>query len=263
LRLLRNLGFGGIMKFQDKWSRWHHKPIKDGQQYSSGNGWIYTAECKSVGLEVDQKLLETCFEQSLTEYGFSRHPDSVNIGISHDEVIGAAASLQGSKIFEQAYKRWEKQGWQICDIKGFKPTPWTKLNLVEVVISFYEIYKLDKLYTKTNGKSGLKARHATLLFSNVFPIAFHMNGWKRYLIKKHHGVRPSVYETMHWFLSKLVTVCRKDITPGKRILGFQLKLIKNKNIFDKILVALFENKNNLKEISADEYHPNHPILEKL
>lgn len=251
------------MKFQDKWSRWHHKPIKDGQLYSSGNGWIYTAECKAVGLPTDRRLLERCFQESLTQYGFSRHPDVYNVGISHDEVIGAFASLQGLRVLEQAYTRWKKQGWQICDVAGFKPVPWSKLDWLGVAMDFYEIYKLDKLYTKTGGEKGLKARHATMLFPRVFPIAFHMNGWKRYLIKKHYGVRPTLYETAHWFVSKLVTIYRKEITPGKRILGFQLKLLKKKNILDKALEYLFNKKNNLKQIAAAEYHKDHPILEKL
>jgi hypothetical protein len=251
------------MKFQDKWSRWHHKPIKEGKVYSSGNGWVYTAECKAMGLSSDTEQLSKCFKASLTKYGFSRHPDAHNVGISHDEVIGAFACFQGTDVMKESYHKWESQGWQICDVAGFKPVPWLKLDWYGVLKDFYEIYKLDKLYNSTGGKEGIKARHSTLLFPRVFPIAFHMGGWKRYLIKKHYGVRPTVGETFKWFVSKLVTIYTKEITPGKRILGFQLKLLRNKSVLDKILEHLFNKRNNLKQIVAAEYHKDHPILEKL
>jgi hypothetical protein len=72
-----------------------------------------------------------------------------------------------------------------------------------------------------------------------------------------------VGETFKWFVSKLVTIYTKEITPGKRILGFQLKLLRNKSVLDKIMEHLFNKRNNLKQIVAAEYHKDHPILEKL
>jgi hypothetical protein len=254
------------MNFQDQWSRWHHKPIPEGHKYSSGNGWIYTAEAMAVGLPVDEQKLRTAILLCHTEYGYTRHPDVENPGISHDEMFGISY-LQGlyyPHLAKKQVNKWESQRWQICDIAGFKPTPWYKLNWPKVIHSFYKIYKLDKEYTKTNKASGKKARHATYDYPVVFPIAYHIGGWKRYLIKRHLGVSPSLYENLAFLVAKLFTIYgSKEWTPGKRILGFQLKLLKNKTIVDQIIDKCYKSKYDLRDIAQQEYHKDHPILEKL
>jgi hypothetical protein len=175
--------------FQDKWSRWHHKPIKEGQLYSSNNPWIYTAECTVAGLDSDIIDLYDCYMASETKYGFQRSPGQELPAVSHDEVIGLIflASIISSDFADDLINKWESQGWQICNLEGFEPKKWYQINWFGVVIDFYKIWRMGVLYKKTGGKEGMQNRHATILFPRVYPIAFKMGGWKRYLIKRHAG----------------------------------------------------------------------------
>jgi len=248
------------MNFQDNHSGWHHKPMNDLVKYPSNNRWIYTAECESVGLRIDREALIECFRNSKTPFGFKRHPDQSAPPVSHDEAIGASYILGES---ETPIDEWEKNNWQICDLQGFEPKAWNEIDWVMVASDYVKILKLGELYKETQGKEGVQERHATLLFPRVWPVAFKMNGWKRYLIKKHANRKPTLLETLHWFCAKLFTIYLGKSNSSKRILGFQLKMLKKKNILDKTLSLLYNRKYNLKEIAAKEYHENHPILERL
>lgn len=246
------------MTFQDKWTRWHHKPI-GGTRYSSNNGWIYSAECASMGLPVDRNKLEECFNASITEYGFKRHPDQDSVPISHDEIIGAAALLGtfGSIFALQVFK-WERNNWQICDLPNFTPIPYYKINWLKVILSFYKVYKLDVLYKKTQGKEGRNSRHSVIDYPELYPIAFKLGAWKRYLVKKHTGITPTGYETAMWFFSKLYTIYFSKNNSSLRLLGFQLKMLQHKNLIDKALVYLYNRKHNVLKY-LQEYNGLHPI----
>lgn len=250
------------MSFQDKWFRWHHKELKPGQLYSSNNAYIYSAEAASVGLFVDRKLLFSCFLQSVNDYGFTRHPDQQSPAISHDEILGIAYLLGSNFVFRNEAAKWEKNHWQICDLPFFEPKPWRKLDWIKVIKAYWDIYQLDKQYTKTNGKAGLQARHAVRIYPEVYPIAFHLNGWKRYFFKRHLAIKPTIYETIHFFLAKLIT-CFSSSISSLRLLGFQLKMIKNKTILEKVIDIIFKLRHNLKVVASKEYAVNHPILTKL
>lgn len=243
------------MQFQDEWSRWHHKPITEPKKYSSNNGWIYSAECKAAGLPVNRNMLIECYWLSKTAYGFRRHPDQAAPPISHDEVLGFTYLLGQGEGGKQMVKEWEEQRWQICDLPDFEPTSWYKLNWFGVIHDFYRIYKESRA-------EGISERHVTLRYPRVFPIAFHMGGWKRYLIKRHAGMKPTVYETVSFFLSKLYTIYTKPDS-GTRIFGFQLKMLENKTFLEKVLDKLFNKRHNLRNVAATEYAAGHPILEKI
>jgi hypothetical protein len=257
------------MSFQDTWTRWHHKLVQPDQWYPSNNPWIYTAECMSVGLDAKWEAMMIAFQNSRTQYGFHRHPDKVSPAISHDEIIGLIFVLSqfgfGMKATRNVLVRqWEKQRWQICDLDGFEPKSWMDLNWFGVIYDFYQIYKLGVLYEKTGGKEGIQNRHATPKFPRVHPIAFHMGGWKRYLIKRHAGLTPTLWEKFSFLTSKLWTVYgSKDLDSGKRILGFQLRMLQNKTYIERIVDKAYNSRYNLKEVAAQEYAANHPILERL
>jgi hypothetical protein len=250
------------MQFQDEWSRWHHKEIQLPKKYSSNNPWIYSAECKAAGLPVDRNMLVECYKRSETRFGFHRHPDQDSPGISHDEVFGFAYLLGQGLGGKMILRKWESQYWQICDQPDFTPTPWRKLNWFGVISDFYKIWRMGVLYDKTDGKEGMQNRHATTLFPRVYPIAYSMGGWKRYLIKRHADMKPTMYETVNFFISKLHTIYTKPDS-GTRILGFQLLMLEKKTFLEKVLAKLFSKRHNLKEVAAQEYKPGHPILEKL
>lgn len=258
------------MSFQDQWSRWHHKAATPPSKYGSNNGWIYSAEADVVGLEVDPALLYMCYAQSVTEFGFKRHPDQPSSDISHDEIIGLAYLFgkYNRALMQELIKQWESQHWQICDLKEFKPKPYYKINWIAVVKALLSVYRLDKQYQESAGARGFKARHGADLYPVLLNVTRKMNGWKRYLIKKHAGIKPSLFESVYFFLSKLVTIYNSSgHNSSKRILGFQLLMLKqNKSMysfFDKVLEKLFFRKYNLNKIASDEYRFGHPILQKI
>jgi hypothetical protein len=251
------------MKFQDEYGRWHHNPIKEGEKYSSNNPYIYSAECKVMGLPISSLHIFSCYRLSITTYGFNRHPDKTLPAISHDEAIAVSYLFKDTGFSKQEVKNWEYHHWQVCNLPGFKPKSFLKLNWIKVVKALLEINRLDKLYKKTNGEEGKQARHATVDFPEVHPVAFHMGGWKRYLIKRHAGVKTTLYEKISFLTSKLFTIYLGKINSSKRLLGFQLLMIENKSIIEKLLSVLFNRRHDLKEIAAGEYHSKHPILSKL
>jgi hypothetical protein len=83
------------MNFQDRWTRYHDKPCTEGNP-SSNNGWIYSAYAKKLGLTMDEKKLEICFD-GCTRYVYgkcvlTRHPvtEKDTVPMSRDEILGMA-----------------------------------------------------------------------------------------------------------------------------------------------------------------------------
>jgi hypothetical protein len=250
------------MNFQDKYGRFHHKPCINGEP-SSNNPWIYTAECKAAGLDIDESKTLDCFKMSLTSFGFDRNPNQILPAISHDEIIAMPYLHPDSKIVKSEIDKWESNGWQICNLRNFKPKSLLLLNWFKIVSDFYKIYKLGDLYKKTNGKEGLQNRHTIPYFPSVWHIAFRMNGWKRYLIKRHAGRRVTLCETLSFLISKMFTIFFSKSGSSLRLLGFQLLMLKNKTLVEKVISFAYGRSHNLKEMAMTEYHPEHPILKKL
>jgi hypothetical protein len=250
------------MNFTDKYGRFHYKPCISGEP-SSNNAWIYTAECKAVGVPIDEVKILECFKQSLTSFGFDRNPNQILPAVSHDEALAIPYLLPDSEVVKNEINGWERNHWQICNLRDFKPKPFLSLDWLGIVSDFYKVYKLGKLYEKTGGKEGLQNRHAIPHYPSTWYVAFYMNGWKRYLIKRHAGKSPTAYETFSFLTSKLFTVFFSKSNSSLRLLGFQLLMLKNKTIVEKLISKLYNKKHNLKKIAANEYNSEHPILKKL
>ena len=76
--------------YQDKWTRYHHKPVKDGEP-ASNNGWIYTSVARKLGFKFDRDKLQECYNLCETEtvpIKVKRSPDQRFPPLSKDEVIG-------------------------------------------------------------------------------------------------------------------------------------------------------------------------------
>lgn len=110
--------------YQDQWTRFHHKPT-DGISSSSGNGWLYSAYAKKLGLELNSFKLEECFNLCSKNGILVRNPDKTTSPFSRDEVLGATAL--------GLLKEQHLNGW------NFSPFPIPKFNLFTLLKQLWEL----------------------------------------------------------------------------------------------------------------------------
>jgi hypothetical protein len=247
------------LSYQDVYKRWHNKSMNDGEYYPCNNAWIYSAECASVGLPINYKRLRDCLLNSRTKYGVTRHPkkgsavdrDKKIPPVSHDELLGIAYFFGNKELVAHL----EASFWQFCDLKSFKPKSLFLLNWFKVIKAYIAIYK--------RVKAGENPRHITLEYPEVYPLAFRMPFWVRYLVKAHSNVQPTLVESLMFFISKMVTIYISKSNSSLRLLGFQLIKTRTISPLTELLYTLFNRKHDILEITKTEYPSDHPIFDHM
>jgi hypothetical protein len=229
-RPLLSIGDGG-MNFQDSFGRFHQKPVTEDKQFPGNNAFCYSGYAYVVGkLNLAKTEIYRCWKMCQTEFGYNRHPNGdLEPASSHDELVGIFM------VFDKAMASWvhtyESQDWQVCNLPGFKPTKWYKLNTFKVIRDFWRLSREEK------------PRTATYKYPYIWPIVFRIRRHHIYFIKRCAGVRPSISETVSFvantFFSMVVSIWTeksKDV-----MLGF--KFIKLKQL----------GLTTLEEVLLDEY----------
>lgn len=116
--------------YVDKIGRTHTKPIKNGEDYSTNNAWIYTA-IHHVLMQMNSKatptnkLVEAVKSCEIQKGLYARHPKPYSsqpnmVPVSHDEIIGI--SILFSPISYQIALKSETDPY-FCDLPGYENKP--------------------------------------------------------------------------------------------------------------------------------------------
>lgn len=237
-----------MSNYVDQYGRWHVKPVTEENPLPTNNAYIYSFYAQMVGLPVQfsDEVLEQCEE--VNNRVLTRHPSGYHIPISHDEYIGVAGMS----------RRWasnivyfgEKNYFQFCDLEGFVPTPWRKLNLHSVLEGF------EGLADEEN------PRRAVIKYPSIWNIAFWHKPEHQYFYYRCAERSPGIIRTIWFVIASLFTIFRKEQTTV--MLGFKLKkLMKKPNLADRFVNFVMNKWGDFKG-SAIKYFPeDHPILKRL
>ena len=198
--------------YQDKWSRYHHKPT-DGSNPSSGNGWIYTAYAVKVGCGVDRPNLITCWELCSVNGVFIRNPESETSPFSRDELLGVAALglLKSNQL----------NSW------NFSPYPIPPFSLSKLISQSRQLFTVQPYYKRILGLE-VKLYHFAQTHRNTFwqkgldqiyRFAFSTPMQDRYSILKWAG-RFKAYRPDHLFYLGVSLIDRIGSPSGMRYLKY-------------------------------------------
>lgn len=232
----------------DKHGRWHTKPVTESDPYPTNNAYIYSFYAKQVGLSVSFSLEILGQLGSLETLVLTRHPGSYHVPISHDEYVGVCGL--NKHWANSSVNYGNKNYFQYCDLKGFVPTPFYKLNIHNVIEGF------DELKNEEN------PRTAVIKYPSIWNIAFWHRPEHQYFYYRCANRSPGIIRTLVFIGASLFTIRKKGQTSV--MLGFKLlKLMEKPNLADR-LVNLVMNKYGDFKGAAIKYFPkDHPILTRL
>jgi hypothetical protein len=250
---MRKAGTDLIMNnYIDKHGRWHTKPVTESDPYPTNNAYIYSFYAQMVGIPVkfDQTVIEELL--FLRFKPISRHPGGYHIPISHDEYVGLAGSDTGldqgraDRIVEFGKKNY----FQYCDLKGFVPTPFYKLNIHNVIEGFEEL------------KNEENPRTAVIKYPSIWNIAFWHRPEHQYFYYRCANRSPGIVRTLVFIGASLFTIRKKGQTSV--MLGFKLlKLMEKPNLADHFVNLVMNKYGDFKGAAIKYFPKDHPILMRL
>lgn len=171
--------------YQDKYGRFHHKPVTDGEP-SSNNGWIYTAYAQKVGVPVDMEQLKVCFRYCsvVSTYQSPAHiirsPGNPLPVISRDEILGMTSL--------GFLKPEHLQSW------NFSPYTLPKFSFTKLLSQLWQLrptfsYSVTiNTDTNSSSQSFLEWKHRNYFWQNgldqIYRFAFSVPVQDRYFILK-------------------------------------------------------------------------------
>lgn len=235
------------MSYQDKWTRWHDKPT-DGENYSSNNGWIYTAYAKKVAPEtIDDVELMICYRQcvkSTKPMKIDRSPNDPEPPLSKDEVIGLVSlGLLQPKTLQDSH-------WNHCNFEYYNPEKLTIKSFYKAIKALLNIRKQIKEQNLTGGDKRNYIWKNKIV--DAYPLAFRLPPEDIYYVKKFHGLSVGLLETIWFFLTACVTVIRGDRS-GRMMLWLEMTGI------HPMLAKLLPKKKYFK----DYFGEDHPLYRRV
>lgn len=237
--------------YVDQYGRWHTKPVTEENPLPTNNAYIYSFYAQTVGLPVN--LTNEVKYQLLRLHSkvLSRHPFGCDIPISHDEYVGAAGL---DFTYAQRLLRYgERNYFQYCDIEGFKPKPFRKL-VIDDVMAAYEGLANDP---ETN------VRKAVVKYPALYPLAFWHRPEQQYFYYRAALRSPGIIRTLYFSIATLVSIKKND--PRNVMLGFKFLKLKSigLNFIEKALYKIYKSKVDFKQNCRNYFPEGHPILEKV
>lgn len=222
--------------FQDRWTRWHHKPT-DGLNPSSNNGWIYTAYAKKIfPNSVDHIFLLECYNdcvRSLSPVKVDRSPGMSHPPLSKDEVIGLVSlGLLTRHELESSY-------YNFCNLEAEFERKLTFKSFITAVKSLWKIRKEHRNYPWQQS------------MVETYPLLFKLMPWDIYYVKKHYKKNTSIIEKLAFYLN-FIAVTMGDNKSTKMMLWLQLQDLKHP------LRHLIPTEKYIR----DYFGPEHPLSTK-
>lgn len=250
---------GVTMLFIDEFGRYHQKPVTEDKPFPGNNAFLFSGYARVAGLYDKDHLnlikVWDCWDKCQTKYGYNRHPNKDPFpACSHDEIVGMfllTGSL-GCKLLED---KLSKQRYQVCNLDGFEPKSWLKLNPFKVIRDFWRLWREDK------------PRTSTYKYPYIWPICFGHAPEHIYFYKRAAGVDPGVYLTLRFVLASTFTVYFGGVS-GRTMLGFKLQKLESMvgfNEEEQEVYNLFHNFVDFKQTVREYFSPytDHPITEAL
>ena len=238
--------------YVDKYGRCHLKSVTELDPFPTNNAYIYSFYAKMVGLPVEiTGEADNDLTIKLVHGTLNRHPNTpppIGVPISHDEIVGIAGL--DSMYADEIVWYGEHNHWQFCDIPGFKPIPFRKLVLDDVIEAY------EGLANEKN------PRTAVIKYPAIYPIAFYHRPEQQYFYYRCAERSPGIIRTVYFILASLFTIRRKEKTTV--MLGFKLKkLMQKPSLADRLVNYMMDKFGDFKG-QAEKYFPaGHPILERL
>jgi len=197
--------------YQDRFTRWHHKPVFDGEP-SSNNGWIYTAYAYHLGFGLHMDELFKCFYDSKRgEWPkVDRSPGKMFPPLSREEVLGLY--ICGMIDFTMI----KKSHWQFCNLIGFTPKPLWQTNIFKALKAAWKIRKAH--------------RNALWEEEDLYHLGFRLPPQDTWFVLKVAEKHVGILHTLYFYISSLLTIYG-DSNSGKLILWVKLKELKMENSF--------------------------------
>lgn len=238
-------------KYLDLYGRYHIKPVTEENPLPTNNAYIYSFYASMVGLPVVIAHPAISQLMNLDTIVLTRHPGDNTPPISHDEYVGSAGLdvIYATDIVEYG----ENNYWQFCDIEGFKPTPFHKLDINDVLSAYEELANDPETNT----------RKAVVKYPALHPIAFWHRPEQQYFYYRCAGRSPCIIRTIYFIIASLASIFKKDKTSP--MFGFKMLKFKQlkPTIIEKVLIKLHDKYGNWKEICNNYFPKDHPILEKV
>ena len=235
------------LNYVDGWGRWHDKPVTEGNPTPCNNAFLYSCYASLVGLPVRLDGVLNCFLDCMECYGFTRHPSKKPLpASSHDELVGMC--MLGEVVARGIIVRYGQQHYQVCNLPGFLPTLWRKLNWIRVV---KELYALSK---EPN------PRKATPNYPYIMPVTFKHSLHHIYFYRRCGRVPPGTASACYFILATLFTIFNGS-NSSKVMLGFKfMKLLElGPRWYESLLLRIYDKRVDFGEEVAKYFPKGHPI----
>jgi hypothetical protein len=192
-----------MSNYVDRFGRYHDKPIKSTEAFSSNNGYCYTATAKLLHIPLDVKSIKTCYQLSKTSTGFNRHPRVRFPPTSRDEVQGALilGLLPPQELIDKNY--------YFCNLSLPKSA-----NLLTKVVKLLSLIG--------------KHRNAVWNTPEVWGIAFTLPPQDKWFVQKLAGKTTSKLLDLYFNISSRLTL-RKNNPSGVILLWQKLEALNMKD----------------------------------
>lgn len=241
-------------RYIDKLGRWHVKPVSESNPFPTNNAYIYSFYARTVGLPV--QFAEAVTEQlvnvdlkPMTRHPGVSHPDTPPI--SFDEYVGIAGLDEMAA--DDVVFFGENNHWQFCDIKGFKPTPFRKLVIDDVMAGFEDLANDPEPNT----------RKAIVKYPVLYPIAFWHRPEQQYFYYRTALRSPGIIRTLYFSIATLVSIAQNN--PRNVMLGFKFLKLESigLNFVEKMLYKIYKKRVDFKQNCRNYFPEDHPILERV
>ena len=205
-------------KYQDKYTRYHDKPVKADKEPSSNNGWIYSAYSKYLApntTDFDEllKCFNKCDRSVVRSVLVDRSPNEPSPPLSKDEVIGLVSFAQ---INDMELKR---SFWNHCNLE-YKKVPLTFKTALKAA---YTLYKMNKTVKKL-GLEGSDKRNYVWEndIQDAYPLAFYLPPQDQYYVNRFYGKSTSIVQKVFFYINFILTLTRGDKS-SRMLLWLQLE----------------------------------------
>lgn len=241
-------------QYVDNLGRWHIKKVTEADPYPTNNAYIYSFYAKMVGLPVTLSEEVTADLVNLDLRPISRHPrvkPPATPPVSFDEYVGLAGLDEMAA--DDIIFFGENNHWQICDIEGFKPTPFRKLVINDVIAGFEDLANDPE----TN------PRKAIIKYPVLYPLAFFHRPEQVYFYYRCADRSPGIARTLYFCAATLVSIFQNN--PRSVMLGFKFLKLESigLNFMEKMLYKIYKKKVDFKQNCRNYFPEDHPILNKV
>lgn len=239
------------MNYQDEWSRWHSKPT-DGHNYSTNNGWIYSAYSKYLLRDTERNLdygkLYLCLDKctrSLEPLKIDRSPNDPTPPISKDEIIGLVSlSMLKSNDLKLSY-------WNYCNLPEYTQKP---LSLVVVWKAIRAGIIRNSIVRKLKLTGGSKRNYYwENRMIDLYPLAFRLAPWEIYYVKEMSNETPTFFEELTFYLHYIQVILSGNKST-RMMLWLMLKDLRKNNMLRFV---------NMKKYVTTYFGKEHPFTKNL